>query len=405
MPERQGSKGNRRSTIRCSIVRGGTSKGVFLFAEELPPPGAERDEIIKRIMGTPDPRQIDGLGGADILTSKVAILSPSARSDADVDYTFAQVGIEQDLVRYDGNCGNISAAVGPVAIEAGFVQAQEPLTHVRIHNTNIQKIIHAEIPVAERMPLERGDYRIDGVPGSGARIVLDFRETVGSLTGRLLPTGNPVDTLDIDGLGRLRVSIVDVANPVVFVRAGDLGYQGTESPDEIDSDTKRLDLCEAIRGKAAELLGFVDDGRRAFEQTPYVPFFILVAPPRPYGRYRDGKVIRQEEIDLLSRLIGFKRTHKAFPGTGGVCLAATSRIPGTLVADALEVGSNQSPMLRIGHPSGVMEVEIEADSQGNPKRAAYGSTWRRIMDGQVFIPERPCGFHTGIKGHSVIANG
>jgi len=384
LPEEEKKK---MRSIPCSIIRGGTSKGVFLLARALPPAGPARDRIIKAIMGTPDHRQIDGIGGADILTSKVALISPPHHPKADVDYTFAQVGIGEDVVSYDGNCGNISAAVGPFAIEEGIVRAQDPQTLVRIYNTNINKIIRAYVPVENGRPRTEGDYRIAGVPGAGAKILLDFTETAGSLTGSLLPTGRPVDEVEVEGLGRLEISLLDLANPMAFVLAKDVGLTGTELPDALDRNKELIERLEAIRGVVAQILGFVKDWRDAFVQSPYVPFLAFVAPAMSFRTLGNGQYIQKEQIDLVARLVGFKKTHKAFPGTGAVCLAAASRTAGTVVWRTLTKEKRKKPLLRIGHPTGIMEIEIQTDQDGCLKHVAFGRTWRKIMQGQVFIRE------------------
>ncbi|MBN1318755.1 MAG: PrpF protein, partial [Anaerolineales bacterium] len=216
--------------IRCAFMRGGTSRGLFVMRNELPADPVMRDKVILRMYGSPDIRQIDGMGGADSLTSKLAIIGPPTRTDADVDYTFAQVSITKPLVDYKGNCGNISSAVGPFAIDQGLVEPVEPVTTVRIHQTNTDKLIIAQVPVVNGMARVEGDYKIDGVPGTGARIGLDFSDTAGAVTGSLLPTGHPMDRMDVPGVGPIDMTIVDAANPCVFVRAADLGIRGTETP-------------------------------------------------------------------------------------------------------------------------------------------------------------------------------
>jgi 2-methylaconitate cis-trans-isomerase PrpF len=364
--------------VPCAIIRGGTSKGVFFFEKDLPPKGQERDQLIKNLMGTPDVRQINGLGGGDILTSKVAILGASTLQGADVDYTFAQVGIEKDSISYEGNCGNISAAVGPVAIESGMLRATEPFTIVHIHNTNVGKIIKAEVPVKNGQVLTTGDYKMDGVPGSGARIELDFSEAAGSLTPGLLSTGNLRDILEIPGFGKAEVSFVDLSNPVVFIRARDLGLKGNETPTQLEQNKDLIELTERIRGHAAQRLGFVIDPNQAFAKTPYVPFFCMVSPAE------------NSDSDICSRLIGFKKVHKTFPGTGAVALAAASQIEGSVVHDCLPHGRlRKSGICTIAHPSGLLEVAIDMDKVSlKINRASFGRTWRRIMDGFAYRDEK-----------------
>src|SRR5208283_3439316 len=242
--------------LRCVIVRGGTSKGVFIMKNELPSDPAKRDAVICAIYGSPDVRQIDGLGGADVLTSKLAIISPSTREDADVDYTFGQVSFETDFIDYNGNCGNISSAVGPFAIDEGLVEPKEPVTVVRIHLTNSDNILVAEVPVENGKAMVEGDCQIDGCPGTGAKITLDWSDTAGAITGKLLPTGNAQDVIDVEGK-QYSVSLVDAGNLLVFINASSLGMKGIESPQEIEGNKSLMETIEKIRGRAAMICGLV----------------------------------------------------------------------------------------------------------------------------------------------------
>lgn len=371
--------------MRCAILRAGTSKGIFIHENDLPVNAEERDQTILKIFGSPDIRQIDGLGGADPLTSKLAIIGPSAHPEADVDYTFGQVSINRPLVDYSGNCGNISAGVGPFAIDEGLVKAVEPLTKVRIFNTNTQKILIAEVPVANGRARVNGDYAIDGVPGTGACIMLDFAGTAGAVTGKMLPTGNAKDVFEIDGLGKIDVSIVDVANPMVFVRAADLGLTGIETPKEIDGDKRMLGILEAIRAKAAVTIGMAADESEATAKSPAFPMIAFVSQPQDYQDFTMGKTISKDDVDLVSRLMFMQVLHKTYAGTGTTCTGAAAKIPGSIVN---EVCRESGALVRIGHPAGVIELEVEAKKQGNQVeliRAAFGRTSRRIMDGLVYI--------------------
>ena len=375
--------------LRCVLMRGGTSRGLYVMRNELPQDPALRDRVILAMYGSPDIRQIDGIGGADSLTSKLAIIGPPSREDADVDYTFGQVSITAPFVDYAGNCGNISSGVGPFAIDEGLVEAVEPTTKVRIHQTNTQRIIVAEIPVSRGKAAVVGDYSIDGVPGTGAEIGLDFSDTAGGVTGRFLPTGNVRDTLDVEEVGRVEVSIVDAGNPVVFVRASRFELRGTESPTEIDADAKLLDSIERVRGTAAQLMGMVGDWRDAADSSPYVPFIALVGPSQEYVSFSTQQAVSESRVDFVSRLLFMLRMHKAYPITGTVCTGAAAKIPGTIVHEASNV-SPEGDLVRIGHPSGVVGVKTEVELSGSGpilRRALVGRTARRIMEGYVFVPE------------------
>ena len=375
--------------LRCVLMRGGTSRGLYIMKNELPGDAALRDRAILAMYGSPDIRQIDGVGGADALTSKLAIIGPPTRKDADVDYTFGQVSITAPLVDYAGNCGNISSGVGPFAIDEGLVEAVEPTTVVRIHQTNTDSIIVAEVPVSEGKAAVAGDYRIDGVPGTGARIRLDFSDTAGAVTGQELPTGRPRDLLEVEGVGQLEASIVDAGNPVVFFRASSLGLRGVESPTEIDGDPQLLDSIERIRGHAAQIIGLVDDWREAAERSPYVPFIAMVEPPQSYDTFGGSARVEADQVDFVSWLLFMLKMHKAYPITGTVCTGAAARIPGTIVNEVADLLS-QTSSVRIGHPSGVIDVEAEVEMvESVPvlRRAVVGRTARRIMEGYVFVPE------------------
>ena len=334
-------------------------------------------------------RQIDGLGGADPLTSKLAIIGPPTRPDADVDYTFGQVSITEPFVDYAGNCGNISAAVGPYAIDEGLVDAIEPITTVRIHQTNTDCILIAQVPVKNGKAAVEGDYHIAGVPGTGGQIALDFSDTAGAVTGKLLPTGNPVDRLDIPGLGPIDVSIVDAGTPCIFVRAQDMGLAGVETPGEIDADRDLNERIERTRGTAAAKVGIVESWEDAAKKSPYLPFFALVSPPSDYVAFTTGQTVQAADVDFVARLLFMLRMHKAYPVTGTVCTGAAAKIPGTLVYEVARPASRQQTVTRIGHPAGVIVVDAQVRETGEgPQlvRAALGRTARRLMEGYAFVP-------------------
>lgn len=374
--------------IRTAIIRGGTSKAVFLLASDLPRDPAARDRVILSIFGSPDPRQIDGLGGADPLTSKCAIIARSARADADIDYTLGYVGISKGAVDYEGNCGNISQAVGPFAVDEGLVPVTEPITQVRIFNTNTNKLLVAEVPVRDGKALTEGEFSIHGVPGTGARIVVDFVNAAGSKTGKLLPTGNVVDEIAISDGRRISVSLVDAAAPAVFVRASDVGLTGRESPDDTKRNPGIVSVMEEIRVQAAVMMKLAADTKRV---SPAVPKVGIVAPPQTYQTI-SGETITASDCDLLARTLALGVMHKAYAVTGGICLSAAALIDGTIVNQVLSSHAKGSGAVRVGHPSGVssfvVTVERTPSGQFELKKSAVAGTARRIMDGQVYVPRR-----------------
>ena len=368
--------------IPCVIMRGGTSKGIFIMSNHLPQEKQLRDKTILAIFGSPDVRQIDGLGGADPLTSKLAIIGPSSHPEADVDYTFVQVGINQSVVDYSGNCGNISSAVGPFAIDEGLVAAVEPFTSVRIHNTNTGKILIAEVEVKDGRAKVTGDCKIAGVPGTGSKIMLNFAGTAGSATGKLLPTGNVVDMIDTL-YGSIEASIVDCANPMVFVRAENLGIKGTESPQEINSNPELLSRLEEIRSRVAVRIGMAANQAEATAKSPAFPMIAMVSKPSAYVAFTSDKVIAAEDVSLVSRLMFMQVLHKTYAGTGTVCTGVAARIPGTIVNEMI-VESDVDETVRIGHPAGVISLEARVKG-GRVERAAFARTARRIMEGYVWV--------------------
>jgi 2-methylaconitate cis-trans-isomerase PrpF len=375
--------------IPCVIQRGGTSKGIYIHEKDLPKDPELRKRVILAIFGSPDRRQIDGLGGADPLTSKVAIIAPSERQDADVDYTFGAVDINEPIIDFRGNCGNLSSGVGPFAIDEGLVKAMGSETIVRIFNTNTQKILKAYVPTQEGKTKYLGDYAIDGVPGTGAKILLDYAETAGAVTGKLLPTGNPVDVISIPSIGRIEVSIVDAANPVCFIKPEVLNFSGIEGPLDqrvIDS----LDKIELIRGMAAKVIRLVDDAAKARTETPAIPLLAIVSGRASYTSFTDGRGIEVDEIDFVSRIFYMQEMHKTYSATATVCTGAAAMIEGTLVNQVCSPRASEMKIVRIGHPVGVIaiEVEVEKTSEGfHLRKAAFGRTSRRLMEGFAYAPE------------------
>lgn len=372
--------------IRSSIIRGGTSKGVYIMKKELPNDETVRDEVISSIFGGADERQIDGLGGANSLTSKVAIVSVSNRDDADIDYTFGQVDITTGRIDYNSNCGNILSGIGPYAIDEGLVSVTEPVTSVRIYNTNTNKISIAEVPVQYGRAKSDGNYSIDGVPGRGAKIVLDFLDAAGSKTNSLFPTGNRTDTFEIPGYKTVEVSIIEITAPVVFVKASSIGLKGTELSSELTEE--QSDLLETIRGMAAERIGFVEHYSEAKYTTPSTPKAIIVSDAETYIT-ESGTKIEDSSINLTGRAMSMQKMHKAFPVTGGLCTAAASQLKGTVVYNCSQDTANTKEVV-IGHPSGTMEFVIDIEDDGTNvifNKTAVARTSRRLMEGYVYVPK------------------
>ena len=370
--------------IYATIMRGGTSKGVFLKEGDLPQDPVLRDRVILAIFGSPDSRQIDGLGGADVLTSKLALIGPPSRPDADVDYTFGQVEVEQAVIHYDGLCGNISAAVAPYAIEEGFVKGVEPITRVRVHSKNTHQIFYSDVPVLDGKPMVSGDYKVDGVPGTGAKIDIDMSATVGSRTGRLLPTGNPVDYVKLDGRDEIAVTLLDVVNPCIFVRAEDLGLRGDETPKEWTDLRDALALVEEIRDKCVKLMGL-----EHWEPRHPIPFVAFVSPARDYVNTLSGEMIKGRDVDFLARMILLGEMHKTYAGSVTCVTGAAAAVKGSVVSEVARLVAGQSD-IRIGHPGGVVTAKVEIEQNGAEfvaKQISYGRTARRIMDGLVYVPK------------------
>jgi 2-methylaconitate cis-trans-isomerase PrpF len=372
----------RKTKFRCTIMRGGTSKGIFLSEEDLPQDRELRDRIVMAIFGSPDIRQIDGLGGADSLTSKLALIKRSTEPNSDIIYTFGAVGIDTPFVDYSANCGNISSAVGPYAINQGLVRAEAPFTIVRIFNTNTQKMIYSKVPVKRGNVVSDGDYAIDGVPGTGAKIELSFMDPGGATTGKLLPTGNVVDEIKLETGEHVHVTMVDAGNPTAFVQAEELGLKGTELPAEFDQDAGGKMKLEAIRRKVGVLMGV--------PVSPSIPKISFIAPSQAYKTVT-GQEIRKEEIHLVARVMAMGKMHKTFAITAGIPAAIAAVIPGSTVYQVTG-GASDNPLTRtvnIGHPSGLMDVRVEAKEEGGHLRVVsctVGRTARKIMEGWVFIP-------------------
>lgn len=374
--------------IRCSIIRGGTSKGIFIKNNDLPAESRRRDKVIRAIFGSPDIRQIDGLGGADPLTSKLAIIGKSTSERADIDYTFAQVGIDTELVNYNGSCGNIASAVGAYAIDEGYVAAKSPETTVRVHLTNNDTVLTQEIPVVDGKASVVGDYSIDGCPGTGARITLDWASVIDQKPESVLPTGHTKDTVTVD-CRSYDVTVTGVGNYVIFINASSLGLSGVETPSWIEGNKGLMNLIEQIRGQVAVHLGMVYAPEEAATATPYQPFVAVISTPTDYQTIT-GSHIQKDDIDLVSRLVFMQKVHKTYPISAATGIGAAARITGTVVSDLFETHvTRDTERIVIGHPSGTMDVESIAmkteDGSVRFARLAVFRTQRRIMDGYVYV--------------------
>jgi 2-methylaconitate cis-trans-isomerase PrpF len=372
--------------IPAAFIRGGSSKGVFFHARDLPADRAAIDPILLAVLGSPDSygRQLDGMGGGISSLSKGVIIGPPTRADADVDYTFAQVSVDKPVVDWKGNCGNLSSAVGPFAVDEGLVRAADGEALVRIHQVNTKKLIHARFPVQDGRAEVRGDFAIAGVAGTGARIRLDFLAPGGSQCAALLPTGNAVDVLDVPGLGPLRATLVDAANPAVFVDARDLGLTGGESPDAIEARADLMALLDVIRRLAGVAMGL---GAMPEAVGLASPRIALLAGPTA-ARTLDGQVLDPAGHDITVRMLSMERPHRAVPMTGAMGLAVACRIEGS-IPHALATRGATPEQIRIAHPSGSLTVgaEVRHDNQGwHADSAVVFRTQRRLMQGAVALP-------------------
>ena len=377
--------------IPAAFMRGGTSKGIIFLDNHLPKDPEIRNRVILAAYGSPDPdrRQVDGMGGAISVTSKVAIISPAADAENDVVYEFGQVSIDRPLVDYKGTCGNIAAAVAVFAVDEGLVSTEEPVTTVRIFQKNTAKKIIAEVPVKNGVYDETGDYAVDGVPGTGGKIVIRYIEPGGSVTGKLFPSGNLIDTVEVPALGTVRMTIIDVGNPWVLVPAKDLGLKGTEIK-EVEQDEKIRTVLETVRGYAAVMTGFASTPQEATQRSQAVPKIGFFSEPQPYVTLKETRVDRSD-IDLVTRVMTMGILHKSMAVSCPMAIAGAAAIEGTTVYEMLGERAGGKDTLRIGHPSGIFDVEAKVEKQGDTyvlKEAAYGRTARRLMEGYVLVPER-----------------
>jgi len=381
--------------IPATYMRGGTSKGVFFKLNDLPEaaqqPGVARDQLLLRVIGSPDPyeKQIDGMGAATSSTSKTVILSKSESAEHDVDYLFGQVSIDKPYVDWSGNCGNLSAAVGPFAIANGLVDAsripENGVVEVRIWQVNIQKTIVSQVPVVNGQVQETGDFELDGVTFPAAEIPVAFKDPADG-EGAIFPTGNLIDELDVPGVGMLKATLINAGIPTIFINADDIGYVGTELQDVINGDGKALAMFETIRAHGALRMGLISDISEAAnrQHTPKVAF---VGPPANYLS-SSGKSVNASDIDLVVRALSMGKLHHAMMGTAAVAIAAAAAIEGTLVNLAAG-GGGQRNAVTFGHPSGSLRVGAEAnlvEGRWHIEQAVMSRSARVLMEGVVRIP-------------------
>ncbi|WP_043689016.1 2-methylaconitate cis-trans isomerase PrpF [Luteimonas huabeiensis] len=382
--------------IPATYMRGGTSKGVFFRLDDLPEraraPGQARDALLMRVIGSPDPygKQIDGMGGATSSTSKAVIVARSDRPDHDIDYLFGQVAIGEPFVDWSGNCGNLSAAVGPFAISAGLIDParvpRDGVCTVRIWQANIGKTIVAHVPMAGGQVQETGDFELDGVTFAAAEIRLEFLDPAeAGEGGAMFPTGRVVDALEVPGVGTLRATLIDAGIPTIFLDAAELGYTGSELQEAINADPQALARFESIRAHGAVRMGLIADVAEAAarQHTPKVAF---VAPPAAYVA-SSGKRIEAADIDLRVRALSMGKLHHAMMGTAAVAIAAAAAVPGTVVNQA--AGGGARTEVRFGHPSGTLRVgaeAVQADGRWSVARAIMSRSARVLMDGAVRVP-------------------
>jgi 2-methylaconitate cis-trans-isomerase PrpF len=377
--------------IPSVLMRGGTSRGLFFLDQDLPEDPSVRDSFILAAYGSPDQnrKQVDGVGGATSSTSKVAIISKSQENPNEILYEFGQVGIDKPIIDRRGNCGNISAAVGPFAVDQGLVQATEPVTKVLFTNVNTHKSVVAHVPTSGDRFDPLGDFTLPGVAGTGSRIKLEYLHPGGAVTGHLLPTGNAIDTIEVAGLGAIEVSIVDSANPLVFVRWRDFGLTGHETAPDVDGNAELLRSIEELRSKAGVLAGIGDTPEQVTNETPSVPKFCFVGAPMDYTTAA-GDAIRATDMNLRAATMSMGRLHPSYPLTGGIATTTAAFIPGTVVNQEIVVSQDNESLVRIGHQAGVIELEADITVSENDidvKSVSSFRTARRLMAGTVEVPD------------------
>ncbi len=378
--------------IECTILRGGSSKGIYIERDALPPAGPLRDRLILDIFGSPDVRQIDGLGGADKLTSKVAVMGKPTRPDCDIDYLFGQVGTVVPRIDWTSNCGNLSAGAALYAVHKAYVRGEGSLANIAIHQVNTGRRLLATVPLDDGAAALKGDFAIGGVPGTGPRIDLDFGDFGGGAMNKgVLPTGSPVDWFDVPGLGRIEVSVIDAANLCIFVRADEVGIDPKTGVEELQSDRALIDRLEAIRATVSKAIGFITEGDVEEEmKVRGNPLLFAVAEPTSY-KALNNVMVDETDHDILSRSMARRAFSKAHPGTGSIGTSVACGIAGTIAHEAYRGKAERGKpySVRIGHPGGHLEVRARLDPESNKlpaiESAVIGRTARVIMDGRAYL--------------------
>jgi len=374
-------------------MRGGTSKGVFFRREDLPADPAARDRLLLRVIGSPDPygKQVDGMGGATSSTSKVVILSRSEREGCDVDYLFGQVAIDRPHIDWSGNCGNLTAAVGPFAVSEGWVEApRDGVAVVRIWQANIGKRIVAHVPVRQGEVLEEGEFELDGVTFPAAEIRIEFMEPGAAEDGEggaMFPTGRLVDRFDVPDVGAVEATLINAGNPTIFMEASAAGLEGDELQPAVNGNAALLARCERIRAQAAVLMGLAATPEEATRNRPHTPKLCFVSAPRSYVA-SSGKAVEAADIDVNARILSMGVLHHAMTGTGAVAIAVAAAIPGTIVDRVARPGRERG-LVRFGHPSGTLIAGADAssgDGEWTVTRAVMSRSARRLMEGWVRVP-------------------
>lgn len=373
--------------FKTVFMRGGTSKGCMFLKADLPEDRGEWDSIFLQVMGDPDPKQIDGMGGTVSSNNKIVVVWASEEPGVDVEYLVGQVIVGKSQVDYKSNCGNMTAAVGPFAIEAGLVKAVEPITNVKLLNRNTDKYIDVSVPCENGTTAKEGDCRIAGVDGTSPELKVNFLNPVGSKTGKLFPTGNRIDTLEIPDVGTIEATILDVSNPMVLVRAADVGATAAEFPQEVNANKKLSALLEQIRGAAAVKMGFAKDLEDAADNSPAVPKVGFFAAPMEFKNL-EGEIVKPSDMDLSARVISVFKCHKACPLTSASSISVAAKLGGTVITRELGIVNPEADSVRIGHPSGVMTMYPNMQMEGEQVEisgVAVQRSARRIMDGTIYI--------------------